>query len=197
MINPIHRQLPRIVLHIQATCKYFDHNHVLLQWLFFDALTEQHLDQFLVQQLEKVQMEIHVGESFTLHSPLPDEWRTFQTNFDRRQFPIECKKRRRISKGLSDQDYIHNHKKLDNNLDSPTRDIRLGNYPVHRNFIRLVTETFPRHIHGLRNEDVNKKDRMNWAAPQRTVFPCVRVCFRFKMEEHPFVSQMHWELLFF
>ena len=47
MIDPVHQQLPRIVLHIQATCNCFDHNHVLHQWLFFDALTGQHLDPIL------------------------------------------------------------------------------------------------------------------------------------------------------
>ena len=52
----------------------------------------------------------------------------------------------------------------------------IGRYPVHRNFLRSVLETFTVHRHGLRNEDVNNKDVMNWASCQRTVFPKVRDC---------------------
>ena len=38
-----------------------------------------------------------------------------------------------------------------------------------------MCETFSRHEHGLRSNDVNKTDRQNWAAAQRTCFPSVRL----------------------
>lgn len=47
---------------------------------------------------------------------------------------------------------------------------------MHRNFLRLVRDTFSKHDHNLRDSDVNKKDRQNWAAAQRTCFPSVRQC---------------------
>lgn len=77
---------------------------------------------------------------------------------------------------LSDQDYIHNHKKLDRHLDHQGRMLYIGHYPLHRNFLRQVLQQFSVHEHGLRVEDVNKKDVMNWASCQRTVFPKVRDC---------------------
>ena len=57
---------------------------------------------------------------------------------------------------LLDQDHIHNHKKLDNQLDYVARDLRLGNYPVHRNYLGLVSKVFPRNIHGLREADITR-----------------------------------------
>ena len=76
----------------------------------------------------------------------------------------------------SDQDYIHNHKKVDQHLDHQARMLYIGRYPVHRNFLWSVLETFTVHQHGLRNEDFKKKDVMNWAYCQRTVFPKVTDC---------------------
>ena len=39
-------------------------------------------------------------------------------------------------------------------------------------------ENFSRHEHELRDEDVNKRDRQNWASAQRTAFPKVRDCLQ-------------------
>ena len=52
----------------------------------------------------------------------------------------------------------------------------MGQYPVHRNFLRQVLTVFDAHTHGLREEDVNKRDVQNWASCQRTAFPRVRQC---------------------
>ena len=102
-----------------------------------------------------------------------------------------------VINNLSDQDYIHNHKKLDNQLDYVSKDLKLGNYPVHRNFLRLVCETFLRHEHGLRSNDVNKTDRQNWAAAQRTCFPSVRLCLQHiidgqnEKDVHPYQNSVY------
>ena len=47
----------------------------------------------------------------------------------------------------------------------------MGQYPVHRNFLRQVLDVFHPHEHGLRLEDVNKRDVQNLASCQRTAFP--------------------------
>ena len=47
MVNPLHKDLPQMVLHLQPTCKCFDHNFVFYQWLLFDRLTETFLDPIL------------------------------------------------------------------------------------------------------------------------------------------------------
>ena len=75
----------------------------------------------------------------------------------------------------SDQDYIHNHKKLDRHLDHQARTLYMGQYPVHRNFLRQVLDVFHPQEHGLRQEDVNKRDVQNWASCQRTTFPKVKL----------------------
>ena len=77
---------------------------------------------------------------------------------------------------LSDSDFIHNHKKLDNHLDYVSRDLRPGLYPEHRDDIRAVLEHFSPQEHGLRDEDANKRDQQNWVSAQRTTFPKVRRC---------------------
>ena len=77
-------------------------------------------------------------------------------------------------RNLSDSDFIQNQK-LDNHLDYVSRDLRPGLYPAHRN-IRAVLEHFSPHEHGLRDNDVNKRDQQNWASARRTTFPKVRRC---------------------
>ena len=44
MINPLHHRLPRIVMHLQATCMCFDHNMVLHQWLVYAELAKKHIE---------------------------------------------------------------------------------------------------------------------------------------------------------
>ena len=65
---------------------------------------------------------------------------------------------------------------MDNHLDYVKRNLRPGLYLAHRNYLRVVAQAFARHIHGRRDEDINKRDRQNWAFAQRTSFPCVRQC---------------------
>lgn len=77
---------------------------------------------------------------------------------------------------MSDQDYIHNHKKADRHLDHTSRELRMGEYIVHRNPLRQLMQLFSLHVHGLRDEDVNRKDMQNWTACQRILFPNVREC---------------------
>ena len=50
----------------------------------------------------------------------------------------------------------------------------MGVFLVHQNHICLVAETYSKHVHGLRDEDINK--RQNWGAAQRTCFPRARNC---------------------
>ena len=77
---------------------------------------------------------------------------------------------------MSDQDYIHNHKKADRHLDHASRELRMGPYLVHRNILRQLAQNFNPHVHGLRDEDTNRRDMQNWTACQRIAFPKVRKC---------------------
>ena len=184
MINPLHERLPRIVLHLQANCNCFTHNTVIHQWLKYDAICNEILDPILGPDIGKSsdgdgrrrKLMLNQSSDFNegqRYKPVPiDEGFLFSAN------TTQNSEGEFVINNLSDQDYIHNHKKLDNQLDYVSKDLKLGNYPVHRNFLRLVCETFSRHEHGLRSNDVNKTDRQNWAAAQRTCFPSVRLCLQ-------------------
>ena len=46
MVNPMHTSLPRIVLHLQATCNTFTHETVR-QWNMYDLLCKEFLHPVL------------------------------------------------------------------------------------------------------------------------------------------------------
>lgn len=77
---------------------------------------------------------------------------------------------------MSDQDYIHNHKKADRHLDHTSIELTIGTYVIHHNILLNLMVLFSPHVHGLRDEDVNRTDMQNWAACQRILFPKVREC---------------------
>lgn len=52
----------------------------------------------------------------------------------------------------------------------------MGPYLVHRNILRQLAQNFSPHVHGLRDEDINRRDMQNWTACQRIAFPKVREC---------------------
>lgn len=52
----------------------------------------------------------------------------------------------------------------------------MGPYLVHRNILRQLAQNFTPHVHGLCDEDINRRDMQNWRACQRTAFPKVREC---------------------
>ena len=68
------------------------------------------------------------------------------------------------------QNYIHNGKKMSYPLDHATRTLCLGGHTAHMNHLIMVTEQFPYHEHGLREEDVHQHDRQNWGFSTAHVF---------------------------
>ena len=73
---------------------------------------------------------------------------------------------------INDQDYIHCGKKLTYALDTVTKTLNIGGHIVNMNHIDLVSKTFPVQEHGLRIEDVERKDRQNWSSAQWLFSPC-------------------------
>ena len=78
--------------------------------------------------------------------------------------------------GLHDQDYIHNGKKLINPLLSAARTLQLGGDLCIHSHIEQVFHQFMAEEHGLKMEDVERKDRQNWASVQRLCQSKVRSC---------------------
>ena len=89
-----------------------------------------------------------------------------------------------VIRDVSDQDYIHNHKKLLNPLDHASRALMMRNYLVHMNHLQLVYEMFPIPDHGLGEDDIQCRDRQNWRSAQKLTFPQVQNCLQVLMEGH-------------
>jgi hypothetical protein len=75
--------------------------------------------------------------------------------------------------GIHSQDPIHNGKKLVNPLDAGSRVLVLGRHAAHLHDVKDVFDNMDMAKHGLRANDVLRKDRQNWAACQRLAFRCV------------------------
>ena len=69
--------------------------------------------------------------------------------------------------GLHDQDWIHNGKKLINPLDSPVKTLQLGEDGAFHTHLGMIYNKYSFDQHGLKLEDVQQKDRQNWASAQR------------------------------
>jgi hypothetical protein len=90
------------------------------------------------------------------------------------------------ARGLHNQDYLHNGKILINPLLSAARRLQLGGDLCLHQHIELVFEKFQFEDHGLKLEDVHRKDRHNWAATQRLCQSKVRACLaRMRSVDYP------------
>ena len=183
MVVPLHREFPALVVYLQATCNRFTHNNVLHQWLRLEELCKRLLEPVLGPSLghasdgdsrRRKLMLGQAGDTTTQRfKPISfDHGFLFSCRFEMTELGSK------ILRDLTDQDYIHNHKKLINPIDHPTRQLTLGKYLVHMNHLRLVKDSFPIEVHGLREEDVTRKDRQNWASCQRLTYLKVQDCLQ-------------------
>jgi hypothetical protein len=65
-----------------------------------------------------------------------------------------------------------------NPLDSVQRKLVLGEHLATMSHVAAMVEQVGFHEHGLRANDVARKDRQNWAACQRLAFRRVRACLQ-------------------
>ena len=79
---------------------------------------------------------------------------------------------------LHDQDFIHNGKKLVNALDNPSRQLVIGDVWITLNHVSLVYNNFSIDAHGLRECDIMREDRQNWAGAQRIASRNVTNCLK-------------------
>ena len=163
VVNPMHEKLPRLVLVACCTCNCFDSGWVRKQWDVIDNLWEKEClsavgpiighasdgdsrrRQLMLQDYRsKVGMRLSVNwEGWTLTASLDQ-------NGD--------------ASGLHDQDYIHNGKKLINPLLSAVRVLQLGGDVCTHEHLGLVYNRYTADEHGLKQEDVDRKDRQKWAS---------------------------------
>lgn len=186
MLNPLHVDLPPLVVYLGPTCNTFDYHYVMNQWQTVQQLYNEHLlgvfDAPLASKASdgdsrrRKVMEMKCnsadGERFTLD----------HQNFSLSGLAERLPDGRIAAPHIMNQDYMHNGKKLTYPLDHAFRRLSLGGHIVHINHLWLVHDRFSIQEHGLRIEDLEREDRQNWASAQRMFFPQVQECLR-KIEQ--------------
>ncbi len=142
LINPLHKNLPHLALMIMPTCNRFSHLDVRRQWEEIRVAYEECLQDVLGpvignssdgdsgrRKLMMAAMSSNEGDRFL---PIPEELGFVLTA----KIHEQPNGGYRIS-GLGDQEYIHEHKKLINPLDHPSRIMMMGeNHLIHRNHLK-------------------------------------------------------------
>lgn len=185
LINPLHEHLPRLVALLRPTCNRFTHLDVYRQW----TTIEQHYDATLQQSLGPLIGHSSDGDSrrrklmmqlMSVDLPPLD---TFQPISSDLGFSYKCRKVNTehgyMIKQIGDQDAIHEHKKLINPLDHPTRILQIGpGLMVHMHHINLIVEHVPVIEHGLNKDHILRRDRQNWKHAQELTFLKVQSCLQ-------------------
>lgn len=181
VVNPMHEKLPRLVLVACCTCNSFDSNWVRRQWDIIDGLWAKEClsivgpivghssdgnsrrRQLMLQDYRSI-----VGPRLTVNS---DGW-NLTSSLD--EFGN--------ARNLHDHDYIHNGKKLINPLLSAVHVLQLGGDVCTHEHLGLVYNRFTADQHELKQEDVDRKDRQNWASAQRICQSKTRDCLKLLRE---------------
>jgi hypothetical protein len=173
MINPLHKDLPRLPVMLMCTCNKFDSEFVQEQWRRVDELYEKHLKPVLGPKIgnssdgdaRRRKAMLNRSRSSSKESvlqPVPVQLGfIFNTtkNLMENGYQVHY---------LNDQDAIHNHKKLINPLDHATRSLMLGeNLLIHINHLEQVRKTFSLYEHGITKDDIMRQDRQNWKCAQK------------------------------
>ncbi|KAL3699591.1 hypothetical protein R1sor_017613 [Riccia sorocarpa] len=87
--------------------------------------------------------------------------------------------------GLEDQDPSHNGKKLINPLDRSTHPLVLGDHHACLEHVQLIYKLYPHNMYVLNFDDVVRRDRQNWAGPQRLCSRLVQKCLKLLEEVNP------------
>ncbi|XP_072023023.1 uncharacterized protein [Amphiura filiformis] len=183
ILNPLHPALPKIPILIHPTCNTFDSGFIRRQWDELQSLYDRHLHDILGPLIGQAsdgdarRRSLMVATATNLveekYQPIPSE-----DGFDYTCFKISQEDGSYTLKGLFDQDYIHNHKKMVNHLFHASRDMKMGNFTILSNHLTLVYQLFPFHDHGLLQEDIQRTDRQNWRSAQRVCFLKVQHCLQ-------------------
>ena len=180
LINPIHPELPPLVALLQAVCNKFDHHMVRRQWDEIQVLYDRHLLPVLgplvghASDGDSRRRKLHMEDATSKEG---DRFGIQHENFTM-SGSIALKNGKKVIEGLSDQDFIHNSKKLVNHLLHPSRILNLGGNLCHGNHLQLLIDNanLTKFDHGLQQSDVDRRDRMNWESAQRLLFPKIRDC---------------------
>ena len=180
MLNPLHCNLPPVVIFLGCTCNSFDHEYVMSQWETCKSLYKKALMDVFQAPL--------VGMASDGDSRRRKAMEIYGTGSDGERYKLDsenfklsgCVERREdgtiFCLNIANQDYIHNGKKYINHLLHPSRQMNIGGHMAHMNHLELVRDAYSVQEHGLRLEDIERKDRQNWGSAQRLLFPRVIKC---------------------
>ena len=79
---------------------------------------------------------------------------------------------------LNDQGFVHGGKKLVSLLDSPTRQLVIGQVWITLNHVAMVYNSFSIDEHMLQDGDIQRNDHQNWGATQRIASRQVQKCMQ-------------------
>ena len=175
MVNPLHDKLPRLVLAVSCTCNRFNSDWVRNQWSSIDVLWQD----ICGTVVGPIVGHASDGDSRRRQLMLED-YRSkvglrYQIPWEGWSLSCEWVGENKI-KGLHDQDFIHNGKKLINPLDSAVKNLQLGADVCYLDHLGMVYQNFGIDEHGLCKEDVERTDRQNWASAQRICAKKARTC---------------------
>ena len=174
--NPLHEKLPRLVLVVHSTCNKFDATFVREQWTEVERLWRIHL----TDKVGPIIGHASDGDSRRRKLMIQDYKGTHGVRYkiDWCGWNVSAQRIGEDIYGIHDQDFIHNGKKLVNALDNASRSLAIGDVWITLNHVALVYNIFPIDRHRLRDSDLTRDDRQNWAAAQRLASRQVQSCLQ-------------------
>ena len=127
LINPVHQDMPPLVVLLQAVCSKFDHQMVKGQWDSIKQLYNQHLLDVLgplvghASDGDSRRRKLHLANSTSRNGI---RYKVNHENFSYSGKLVDDNGKKFVE-DLSDQDFIHNDKKLVNHLMHPSRILSL------------------------------------------------------------------------
>ena len=184
ILNPMHANLPRVVMGIFPTCNRFTHKDVDDQWISVEEIFQRKM----CDRIGPLVGHSSDGDSRRRKLMVQKMLKTGGDSYDpigkENSFVFTAKKIFKEDGGwmisdVGDQDWIHNGKKYICHLDHVSRSLRLGDGKlVFMNHVELLVDKVSVFKHRLTKEHVRRgRERQNWKIAQQLAFKCVQESF--------------------
>ena len=172
IVNPLHPMLPKIPVLIQPTCNRFNAAFVNHHWETTSQFYAEHLEDATGPLLDHssdgdsrrgpLMLTKAVSQQGLRHQPIRREDGFFLT-----AEKLMLGDNHYVLRNLMDQDYVHHHKKLINQLFHASRMLQMGPFLVHASLLLLICDRFGYEDVGLNENDVTRQDRQDWRSAQK------------------------------
>ena len=198
IVNPLHPDLPKLVVVVQVTCNRFTAAHVRDQWdrlraLWYrgDAGERGNLGKILGPLIGHASD----GDARRFKLQIEDMRSTAGLRF-RIGWPGFTLSGRVDENGhascIHSQDTIHNAKKMLNPMDVASRVLQLGASSAVWEHVQLAFDTFRPDEHGLRASDRKRPDRQDFSCVQRAARSKLRSCLAHLRPRHKTEGSEAW-----